>query len=477
MGRAVHVEPLVGGALVGADLLAHAGGEDLGPAARQRVQPGLAQPGQHLRHGHAVVLVVIEDLHRGEGLEVDAGLDALQAAQQLGVVVEGQPVVQPVDDVDLGHRLAGVDPGLQAAPGLLERHGVGAGVALLEAGERAEHAAGHADVGGVDVEVAVEVGAVAVQPLAHAVGQRRHLQQVGVVEQRHPVVQRQRLAGSRPCPGSRPSGLIRAPPRGGHRTARSQGCRPAPRSSVAASLRVMTGLCGVGAQPQRPLGQDRAEQLVGPEAEAHLGQPVPQPLEVGHHVRDGQLAAGRAPRGAGCRGPSARPRGVGITPVTGRPSRSSAASSARRRAARRPRAHRRGRAGGGTRAGPAAAASCAAVGAGGDQQPGAGLAGPPRRPPSAADPPPRRRTGRRRAAPSRRRWPRSCRLREKTPRPPRASRAAAAAARPRANRSAAGPPASVWLGEAATETWGAWAWIMTVRPSPQRGMSWLAIPS
>ena len=69
---AVHLQPLVAGALVVADLLAHARREDLGAAARQRVEPGLAQPAQHLGDRHAEVLVEEEDLDRREGLEVDA---------------------------------------------------------------------------------------------------------------------------------------------------------------------------------------------------------------------------------------------------------------------------------------------------------------------------------------------------------------------------------------------------------------------
>src|SRR5947199_178197 len=80
----------------------------------------------------------------------------------------------------LGQRIAGGDERAEASPGLVVRHGVGALVPGLQARERAEHAAGHADIGGVDVQVAIEVGAVAMQALAHLVRQRPHLQQVGV---------------------------------------------------------------------------------------------------------------------------------------------------------------------------------------------------------------------------------------------------------------------------------------------------------
>ena len=121
------------------------------------------------------------------------GLMRFRPGQQLGVVVERQAAVQAVDDVDLGDRIVGLDARAQLRPRLLVRHGVGAGIALLQARERAEHAAGDADVGRVDVQVAVEERAVAVQPLAHLVGQRADLHQIRVPEQRHAVVVRQRF--------------------------------------------------------------------------------------------------------------------------------------------------------------------------------------------------------------------------------------------------------------------------------------------
>ena len=161
--------------------------------------------------------------------------------EQLGVVVEGQARVQAVDDVDLGDRVGGGDARAQPPERLLVRHRVGAGVADLEARERAEHAARLADVGGVDVQVAVEVGAVAVQPLAHLVGERADLEEVRVL-----VQARRRLRGTAarpraPCRGSQRR-LMGRPPAATRRPCRSQGSRPAPRISVTASLRVSDGL-------------------------------------------------------------------------------------------------------------------------------------------------------------------------------------------------------------------------------------------
>ena len=80
------VEIAVGVALVVADLPAHALGEDLGAAAGQRIESGRHQLAQHLLVGHPVEVGEERDLDRGEALQVDAGTDALEAAQQVRVV-------------------------------------------------------------------------------------------------------------------------------------------------------------------------------------------------------------------------------------------------------------------------------------------------------------------------------------------------------------------------------------------------------
>ena len=83
-------EVAIGAALVVADLLAHALGEDLGAAARQRIEAGLLQLAQHLLVGPAVEIGEERDLDRGEALQMDLGTDPLEAAQQLRVVRERQ---------------------------------------------------------------------------------------------------------------------------------------------------------------------------------------------------------------------------------------------------------------------------------------------------------------------------------------------------------------------------------------------------
>ncbi len=100
--------------------------------------------------------------------------------------------MQSADDVEFGDGLAPAFAG--ALPDLFERHGVGLGVAHALA-EGAQAATGHAHVGGIDVAVDVEVGGVAVQALAHQVGQVAERQDIGGAVERDAVVERQALAG------------------------------------------------------------------------------------------------------------------------------------------------------------------------------------------------------------------------------------------------------------------------------------------
>ena len=119
---AVNLEIAIGAALVVADLPPHALRENLGAAARQRVEPGVHQLAQHLLVGPAVEIGEERDLDGGEALQMDVRTDPLEAAQHVQVVVERQIRVQAVDDVDLGERL--VRARAQLVPGLLERHRV-----------------------------------------------------------------------------------------------------------------------------------------------------------------------------------------------------------------------------------------------------------------------------------------------------------------------------------------------------------------
>ena len=124
---------------------------------------------------------------------MNAGTDALEAAQQVRVVAERQIRVQAVDDVEFGQRL--VRALTQLVPRLLERHRVRLGHPGLQPRERAEQAARLADVGRLETQVVVEVGARAVALLALAVRQPADGQQIGRVEQADAVLEREPFAG------------------------------------------------------------------------------------------------------------------------------------------------------------------------------------------------------------------------------------------------------------------------------------------
>ena len=124
---------------------------------------------------------------------MDPRTNPFEAAQQLQVVVERQIGVQAVDDVDFGEGLMGALP--QLVPRLFERHRVGAVIAGLQSRESAEETTGHADVGRLETDVEVVVGARAVPLLALAIRQPAERQRVGAVEQPQPVVEGQADAG------------------------------------------------------------------------------------------------------------------------------------------------------------------------------------------------------------------------------------------------------------------------------------------
>jgi hypothetical protein len=96
--------------------------------------------------------------------------------------------------VQLGERLIGALAKL--VPGFLERHRVGLGHAGLQAREGAEETTRLTDVGRLEAQVVVEVGARAVTLLALAIGQPAHSEQVRRLEQTHALVERQALACS-----------------------------------------------------------------------------------------------------------------------------------------------------------------------------------------------------------------------------------------------------------------------------------------
>ena len=133
----------------------------------------------------------IGDLHHREGFQMHLRKALLQAAQHLAVPIQRQLRMQAADDVKLGDRFAPAFAG--AMPHLFERHGVGLGIAHLLA-EGAQAATGHADIGGVDVAVDVEISGVAVQALAHQVGHVAQRQNVLSAVKRDAIFKRQAFA-------------------------------------------------------------------------------------------------------------------------------------------------------------------------------------------------------------------------------------------------------------------------------------------
>ena len=149
--------------------------EDLCASARHRVEPGVAHGAEYVPHRHVVLVGVVLDLDGGVALDVDVGTVRLDASHELKVVVVGQIRIEPIDDVNLSHEV--LIKYSNSLEGVLEGHGPGVLIAGFESRERAEDAAGFADVGGVDVEVAVEPTQVAVQALTDFIGQCAHRDQ------------------------------------------------------------------------------------------------------------------------------------------------------------------------------------------------------------------------------------------------------------------------------------------------------------
>ena len=168
--RVVGAEPEVGVLLAGRDELAHAVGEDLGAAARQRAEPGGLQLAQHLLVREPGERRHVVDLGRRVELQVHVGQRLLQRADRVDVEVEVDVRVLAVDHVDLGEagQLVLADRVLDE---LRRRDRVGL-LLLPRGGEGAELALHAADVRLVQVEVLDEVDLVGAAALApRAVGE------------------------------------------------------------------------------------------------------------------------------------------------------------------------------------------------------------------------------------------------------------------------------------------------------------------
>src|SRR5215471_21684910 len=168
MRRAGRIDPFAPVDLVVADDPADTLVEDLGATAGKGIHARVAKTLQSLADGDLRAPGEVRDLHHGERLQMDLGKALLEPAQHFAIPVERQLGMQPAYDVELGYRLRPTFSRL--VPDLFQRHGVRLGIAHAFA-EGAKAAACHANVGRVDVAVDIEVGTVAVEALAHDIGQ------------------------------------------------------------------------------------------------------------------------------------------------------------------------------------------------------------------------------------------------------------------------------------------------------------------
>src|SRR5215472_793693 len=176
MRQARGIEPLIAVDFVVADDVADAVGEDFGASAGKGVDAGGFQLFEGFADRKPGAPGKICYFHHGEGLEVDLREALLEPRTKVQEVLKGKIGVQTSDDVELGDGVGVAGSG--GSEGLFERHGVGAGRILLASGG-AEAAGGDTDIGRVDVTIDVKVGFVAVQALAHGIGQPAHGENIG----------------------------------------------------------------------------------------------------------------------------------------------------------------------------------------------------------------------------------------------------------------------------------------------------------
>ena len=179
MGGTVDFQPAFSRAFVGADLPPYVRGEDFRSASGHRVESGGTQTLQAVLQVQLVVPAHIVDFHGRVGLDGDrpAGRfflpgEFLHLSDNPFVVAERAPGVHAAHDVDLGH--AGFELCFAVGQDVFRFHAPGTGLCGVIPPVGTEAAAVGADVGRLDMEVAVVPDPVAVQAFAHK--RRRRLQ-------------------------------------------------------------------------------------------------------------------------------------------------------------------------------------------------------------------------------------------------------------------------------------------------------------
>ena len=277
MRRVVHLEPLLGRHLVGADDRPHLVVEHLCGRAGQRAEPEVAEPLEVRAEVEPERRGALPDLERREGVHVDLGRGALHGLDHARVVVARERRMDPALEADLGRAAL---PGLADAPhDLLVGHEVRRPAEVLgelPLREGAEPAAEVADVRVLDV------------PRDDVASPRRRTPRAAA-RRRPRAPARARLPGPRRAARARPRRARRRRARAVRdRARRRRAPRPARRapSGPRARGRARRRRAGWPARPPgRPTGRGRRRArgragAAGP-ARARGSARVAQPLDVG----------------------------------------------------------------------------------------------------------------------------------------------------------------------------------------------------
>src|SRR2546425_6393696 len=181
MGDAVDLAPAVAVGLARvAEELGHPRREDLGAAARHRLEPGGLEARQGLRRLDLPAPPEVVDLGGGEGLDLNRGARGVQPGDHALVVLERPIRVVTTDDVDLANLVA------HHAHDVLDRVLEGPRFAFLPR-EAAKGAGENADVRRRDVAVEDEIDALALALGLGVIGHAPEAEQVLGLEEREAV--------------------------------------------------------------------------------------------------------------------------------------------------------------------------------------------------------------------------------------------------------------------------------------------------
>ncbi|OPZ15844.1 MAG: hypothetical protein BWZ10_01639 [candidate division BRC1 bacterium ADurb.BinA364] len=179
--RPMDSQPFVRRRFLGRDFRANRLVEYLGAAARQRIQPGLAQQAQRFRNRQSRLARHVVDLYGGEGFQMQRWKSLAQRLQQVRIVFERQCGIEAAHDMEFGAASGGA---------LFDEANDFSGIvcpsARLPRPPRigAEGASGHAHIRIIDMQIdGVEYLAV-VPGAPGAIGPRGQIVQIAAFGQR-----------------------------------------------------------------------------------------------------------------------------------------------------------------------------------------------------------------------------------------------------------------------------------------------------